>query len=385
MPRSTFERCERLLTLALALAVDHRLGEPPRWIHPVVWIGKLIDELVARAPSRGPKRQLLAGAAMTGGVVGLASLGGWLAGHVPIGAARLVLGVWLLKSTFAERALFEAAAEVDRSLAGGDLAGARAKLTALVSRPTADLDEPLIVAAAIESVGENASDSFVAPLSFYLLGGLPAALAYRAVNTLDAMIGYRGHYDYLGKAAARLDDVLNFVPARLTALLIAVAARPSGRFGTALTIARRDAGRTASPNAGWPMAALAGALGVELEKVGHYRLGDAGRPLTVVRLREAMALVKRALALWTAACLGVELLRTIDHGPWTMDDGRWTMDHGRSRLGRGSSTGGARRSDGGWIAFWKALRSLVRRPSSIVHGPSSSVHRPRSVVSRDAH
>ena len=372
MPSLVVERSERLLTLLLALAVDRWLGEPPRWLHPVVWIGKLIDVFVAFTPSEGPRRQLLAGGLVTGGTVGLAASGGWLAERAPTGAPWRLLRVWLLKSTFAERALFEAAAEVARSLANGDLAAARSKLTALVSRPTGDLDESLVLAAAIESVGENASDSFVAPLCFYLLGGLPAALAYRAANTLDAMIGYRGRHEYLGKVAARLDDLLNFIPARLTALLTALAAWPSGRLGQALATGRRDAGQTASPNAGWPMATLAGALGVELAKVGHYRLGDADRPLALARLHEATALVGRALALWAIGCLGLELIRTMDDRRWTMDDGRQPTDSSR-RAASGLP----------WSPVHRPP-SMADRPSSAVHRPSSIVHGLRSGGSRDA-
>src|SRR3954467_13894357 len=129
------------------------------------------------------------------------------------------------------------------------------------------LDEPLLVAASVESVAENMSDSFVAPLFYYALFGLPAAVAYRAVNTLDAMIGYRGRYEYLGKAAARLDDLLNLIPARLTAglLLVAGALRKADGGGGPL-ILRRARRATASPNAGWPMATVAGLLSVCLAK-----------------------------------------------------------------------------------------------------------------------
>jgi adenosylcobinamide-phosphate synthase len=127
---------------------------------------------------------------------------------------------------------------------------------------------------------------------------LPAAYAYRAANTLDAMIGYRGRYEWVGKPAARLDDLLNLVPARLTALLIALG---SERPARALAIARRDHGRTASPNAGWPMSAMAGGLGVQLEKIDHYRLGDRLRPLEAGDLECAARTVRRSLLLAGAA------------------------------------------------------------------------------------
>jgi len=148
----------------------------------------------------------------------------------------------------------------------------------LVSRDTATLSATQVSAATIESVAENLSDSVVAPLLYYAVGGLPAAFGYRFANTADAMVGYRDEvYEWLGKAPARLDDLFNLVPARLAAALIVAAAPLTGESaGRAWRIWRRDAGKTASPNAGHPMSAMAGALDVELEKVGHYRLGAAG-------------------------------------------------------------------------------------------------------------
>ena len=126
----------------------------------------------------------------------------------------------------------------------------------------------------MESVAESTCDSLVAPLFYFLLLGVPGAIGYRVVNTLDSMIGYHGKYEYLGKFAARLDDVLNFIPARLTALLLVLAAFVMKRNGRkAWQTALREHAKTESPNAGWPMAAMAGALDVRLEKVGHYQLG----------------------------------------------------------------------------------------------------------------
>jgi adenosylcobinamide-phosphate synthase len=181
-----------------------------------------------------------------------------------------------LKSMFALRGLDQAAGEVQAALENGDLSEARRLVSwHLVSRDTKTLDESGIAAATIESVAENASDSLIAPLFYYLLGGLPFAFLYRFFNTADAMLGYRTlEYEWLGKLPARLDDLLNFIPARLTAGLLALAAPLSGMSGKrAVDTMRQDARKTASPNAGYPMSAMAGALGVELEKVEHYTLG----------------------------------------------------------------------------------------------------------------
>src|SRR5262249_42816972 len=163
----------------------------------------------------------------------------------------------------------------------GDLVSARADVgTDLVSRPTSGLDSSGVASAAIESVAENLTDSVLAPLMFYAAFGLAGAAVYRAVNTADAMIGYRtGMLEDFGKVAARFDDVLNLIPARLAGLVLVSAATMMGASPTgALTTMWREHARTASPNAGWTMAAMAGALGVTLEKNDHYRLGGGRTP-----------------------------------------------------------------------------------------------------------
>jgi len=267
----------RFKTLLLALALDLAFGEPPPDLHPVVWTGRAVAWLRRQAPRHGIASQFAYGVGHVLMVAGLA----WLAGRATSGlvrrsppAAAFVAEAGLLKTTFSLRGLIQAACRVQADLDAGDLAAARVDAHALVGRETAALEAPLLASAAVESVAENASDSVLAPLLYYVLGGLPAALAYRAVNTMDAMVGYREQYEYTGKAAAWADDLLNFAPARLMAGLIVVGAAlaggsPAGAFQTLC----RDGGKTASPNAGWPMSAMAGALGVRLEKRGSYRLG----------------------------------------------------------------------------------------------------------------
>jgi adenosylcobinamide-phosphate synthase len=282
---------KRAAVLAAAIGLDLAFGEPPTALHPVVWIGRLVAAIERRAPDGGPIAELAYGAALTATVVGAAAAGAALVERALADLPwprRVALLALALKPTFALRALLDAGEAVRQPLAAGDLPAAGAALRALVSRDVSGLTPDLVAAAAVESLAENASDSIVAPWLFYLVGGLPAAYAYRAANTLDAMVGYRGRYEWLGKAAARLDDALNVVPARLTALLIALASDAPAR---ALAVARRDHGLTASPNAGWPMAAMAGALGVRLEKVGHYRLGDPSRPVEADDIGRAAAIV----------------------------------------------------------------------------------------------
>jgi adenosylcobinamide-phosphate synthase len=215
-----------------------------------------------------------------------------------LGRWGFVVEAVALSCCLSMRGLWRAAAGIATSLEAGDLADARAALSFhLVSRPTAELDGGEVAAAAVESVAENLTDSIVAPALMYLVFGLPGAALYRAVNTADAMIGYRdGALEHFGKLAARADDVLNFVPARVAALAIVLAALVTRAApARAWRIAWRDHRRTASPNAGWTMAAMAGALGVRLVKRGAYTLGDGPLP--------APSDIRRSLAVMAAAAV----------------------------------------------------------------------------------
>jgi adenosylcobinamide-phosphate synthase len=218
--------------------------------------------------------------------------------------------IWMIKSTFSIRALGVAAEDVRRALAAGELAAAREALRALCSRDPAKLDEAALAGAAVSSLAENASDSFVAPLLYLALGGLPAAAFYRTVNTMDAMIGYRGRHEWLGKGTAQLDDLLNVVPARVTAALLLAAGMVGGAdVRNGWRILQRDGARTPSPNGGRPMAAMAGLLGVTLEKDGHYRLGDATAPPGPETITRAWRLVKLTGVVAGALALAAVWLR----------------------------------------------------------------------------
>ncbi|MBA7702068.1 Cobalamin biosynthesis protein CbiB [subsurface metagenome] len=176
----------------------------------------------------------------------------------------------------------------------------------MVSRDTQGLPKPLLVSATVESVAENACDSFVAPLFYFLLLGVPGAIAYRVVNTLDAIIGYHQKYEYLGKFASRLDDVVNFIPARLTALLLVLAAFLSKRDARASwQVMLSDHSKTESPNAGWTMAAVAGALNMRLEKAGHYQLGNANVTPVPQVIDTALRLMGLAALVWVIICFAV--------------------------------------------------------------------------------
>lgn len=283
--------------LAAALAIDVLFGElPARW-HPVVWMGRLIRALERRLPRSGPRAELAGGALLALGVplvcAALALAGTALARPLPV--LGWLLHVLVLTAMFALRALGDAALAVRRALEAHDLGAARDALRSLCSRDPTELGAEDLIGASVESVAENASDSVVAPLLYYLCFGLLGAVVYRAVNTLDAMVGYRGRYEYLGKASARLDDALNLLPARLTAALLLLAgALLRQDVARGLAIWRRDGAATPSPNAGRPMAAMAGLLRVRLVKAGHYRLGDPDRALEPGHIGTAWQIVQLA-------------------------------------------------------------------------------------------
>ncbi len=290
----------------LAILMDWLFGDPPNALHPVAWFGRCVHALEQRGPRADPRRELLYGAGIVATGVVLAALPALALERIFRSRQKSgvgVLGVAVaLKLMFAWRELIQAGESVARNLEANAPARVRSDLRALVSRDTQALDAPLLAAAAIESLAENAGDSFVAPLFYYQLFGLPGAFVYRAVNTMDAMIGYHGRYEYLGKVAARLDDALNLVPSRLTALLLTVAAwLTRGDARRAGQIIRRDHARTESPNAGYPMSAMAGALDVRLEKVGHYCLNENGRAAAPADIRRAAKIVSVALGLTVMA------------------------------------------------------------------------------------
>ncbi len=300
--------------LCLALGFDWMLGEPPNRWHPVAWMGRLVTLGGRRALSE-PWREFSRGAGLT--IAGLIVVAIILVaverglGLLPV-APRVLLEGLLLKFAFSLRALCQAARRVQGSLASSDLEPAREQLGRdLVSRPTGALSAPLLASAAVESVAENFTDSIVAPLGFYLAFGLAGAYAYRFVNTADAMIGYRDRaHEYLGKVAARLDDALNFIPARLAALMLGVAAPfAGGEVVGAWRIMWTHHTRTASPNAGWTMAAMAGALGVTLEKPGHYQLGVGPLP-GPLHIKQSVRLVQVASLLFIGLAAAAEIVVT---------------------------------------------------------------------------
>lgn len=308
-----------LAVAAGALALDAALGDPPNRYHPTAWMGAAISQ-VWRASPLGARGRQVAGAmtvlAVAGAAAACAALLGWGLGMLPWAVAiEAVAGVVLLKSAVAARGMGSHAMAVHGRLVRGDIDGARAGLASIVKRKTGSLDDGRVASGAIESVGENTVDGITGPLFWFFVLGLPGALAYRAVNTADSMIGYKTpELRDLGRFAALADTALNYIPARLTVPAMAAAAALLGHdWRGCLRCAAKEGNTIQSRNAGYPMAAMAGALGVRLEKEGHYRLGT-GSPPGAAHIPQAVNMMKAAswiflglvgapamLALWWAA------------------------------------------------------------------------------------
>jgi adenosylcobinamide-phosphate synthase len=284
--------------LLVALLLDLLFSEPPVAFHPVCWMGHFLSYAGGRLPEP-PRRAFWAGAAAWCFGAILCALVGWgivaVLSLLPAPIASIAEGIclWPLLSV---RMLFSEVASVERGLAVS-LEQGRSRLSRIVSRDVSALSESQVRESALESLSENLSDSVVAPVLWWCLLGLPGALVYRFANTVDARWGYRGAWEWKGKWAARADDVLNWIPARLTALLL------GGLFR--MRKLRKEASRTPSPNGGWPMGALALALGVRLSKPGCYVLHPDGRAPDAADTARALRLCGFAAALCFALALVV--------------------------------------------------------------------------------
>ncbi|HEX3032074.1 MAG TPA: adenosylcobinamide-phosphate synthase CbiB [Bacillota bacterium] len=308
------------ILVAIAFIVDLLVGDPAWLVHPVVLIGKGItfcEEVLRKwvGPTVGLRA---AGLVLTVIIVTFAYLITWI---VVAAAGRvspwlgMIVSVWLVSTTIASTSLYKAARELFQLLSTGNLEQARVKVGWIVGRDTHSLSESEVVRATVETVAENIVDGIVSPLFYAFLGGAPLAMAYRAVNTLDSMVGYKNErYLQLGWASARFDDAANFLPARLTAVFLVIATALKGlNWRRAVVTIRRDAPKHPSPNSGFPEAAVAGGLGIRLGGLNYYGgipshrafMGDNLRELRLDDIRETWQLMYITAFLATAAGLAL--------------------------------------------------------------------------------
>jgi adenosylcobinamide-phosphate synthase len=306
-----------------AFAFDAVVGDPPSRLHPVVWMGRLIE--VLKKLNRGPPRRKRILGVLTA-IIAIVTL------TLPIFfafkllrdvslIACAVLGGLALKFTFAFRSLSDYTRPIAEMLERGDVEGARKYLPFIVRRDPSKLNEELIASAAVESIAESTVDGIASPLFYYALFGIAGAYAFRVVNTLDSMVGYKTEeLKDFGWFSARLDTLLNFLTSRLTALLIALAAWILGMNARrGLEVALRDHSKTESVNAGWPMSAMAGVLGVRLVKPGSYELGDPVNRLGPAYILQAIKVMRVTTLLFAIIiCLPLLALRCALLSAWVV-------------------------------------------------------------------
>jgi len=312
-----------LSVLCIAFAFDAVVGDPPSKLHPVVWMGYLIGTL-KKFNKGSPRRRRVLGVLVA--IVALATFA--LPAFFAIKLLRdlsllayVVLGGLALKFTFAFRSLSDYTRPIAEMLERGDIEGARRYLPFIVRRDPSKLNEELIVSAAVESIAESTVDGVTSPLLYYALFGIPGAYAFRVVNTLDSMIGYKTEeLKDFGWPSAKLDTLLNFLTARLTALFISLAAWLLGlNARRGLMVALRDHSKTESLNAGWPMSAMAGVLGVRLVKPSSYELGDPTDKLAPVHILQAIKVMRVAVILFAIIiCLPLIALRCALLSAWVV-------------------------------------------------------------------
>ncbi len=293
---------ESILIIAFAVALDLTLGDPKNRYHPTVWIGKFIGKLVVMLKTGYPRNEKLAGIvivlSVTSVVTGLlllldAGLNSVGAGTISL-VLSIIIGTILLKTTIAIRGMEHHAMTVIQSIQQNNIESARNNLSMIVKRNTENLDKNHVISGVLESISENTVDGITGPLFYYGIFGLPGAFVYRVINTIDSMIGYKTQmFANLGWFGANCDNVLNFIPSRLTGLIMVFGAMILGKdWKGAYKIMLRDGKKPSSPNAGYPMAALAGALGVSFEKMDTYTVGEGPMNFTNDHVKTAIRLMR---------------------------------------------------------------------------------------------
>ncbi len=260
-----------------AVIIDILIGDPEFLLHPVIIIGFLVSwlETGSRTIVRTSHGEIVAGIIVvclvilctyivTWGIIKLLMMINFYLG--------LLVNIWLFSTTIAIKGLSQEGFKIYNYLKKRNIYEARQQVSRIVGRETDNMDASDVIRAAVESIAENTSDGIIAPLFFFFIGGTPLAMTYKAVNTMDSMLGHKNKkYLNFGRAAARFDDIVNYIPARITALMFCLAALLNGYdYKNSFNIIKRDAGKHPSVNAGYPEAAVAGALGIRLGGINHY-------------------------------------------------------------------------------------------------------------------
>ena len=316
---------ESVVIVAFALLLDFLVGDPKTKYHPTAWIGKLIASLVPFTKSDSVRKELIGGILLVSVIVVTVCT---VLVVLDIGISLLTIdivslivsiavGSILLKTTIAIRGMQKHALAVVDAVEKGDLGSARNHLSMIVKRDTKNLDKNHILSGVLESVSENTVDGITGPLFYYAIFGLPGAFVYRAINTIDSMVGYKTTiFKNVGWFGAKCDTVLNYAPSRLTGLVMILGAFILGyNWKESLYIMRRDSRKLESSNAGFPMAALAGALGTKLEKMNYYTIGNGSIEFTKFHIISAVTLMKVSSILF-CGIITVPIIVTLSFLGW---------------------------------------------------------------------
>jgi len=316
---------ESVVIVALALLLDFLVGDPKTKYHPTAWIGKLIASLVPFTKSNSVRKELIGGILLVSVIVVTVCT---VLVVLDIGISLLTIdivslivsiavGSILLNTTIAIRGMQKHALAVVDAVEKGDLGSAQNQLSMIVKRDTKNLDKNHILSAVLESVSENTVDGVTGPLFYYAIFGLPGAFVYRAIYTVDSMVGYKTTlFKNVGWFGAKCDTVLNYAPSRLTGLVMILGALILGcNWKESLYIMRRDSSKLESPNAGFPMAALAGALGTKLEKMNYYTIGNGSIEFTKSHIMSAVTLMKVSSILF-CGIITVPIIVTLSFLGW---------------------------------------------------------------------
>jgi adenosylcobinamide-phosphate synthase len=304
MEFSQFIHCfQSLIILFLALLIDIIFGEPHEKLHPTVWMGKTIQLLKSRLRHRNPLIEKIYGIFLATFVITIFSMISYfflkyLAYLSSI--AYIAISAMLLKTTFAIKSMKLHSIPIAKELSSKNLINAKKLLKKIVRRDVNKLNEELIVSATMESIAEGTVDGITSPLFYFAIFGVPGSIAYRAINTLDSMVGYKDlEHVNIGWFSAKLDTIANYIPARVTALLMIITAwLIKEDWRRSFSILKRDRNKTESLNAGWPMSAMAGVLNVKLEKLGHYALGDSNTTLSWRCINKALKIMDITVVLF---------------------------------------------------------------------------------------
>lgn len=298
-----------IFAVVLAIFLDFLFGDPKNQFHPTYWIGKLIGKFVPYGRTNRQRLEKLNGTILVVLVVAITSLliSAFSFGleylekldtneisKILITTISIAAVAILLKTTIAIKGMEKHASKIMEALSNNDLDDARTKLSMIVKRNTANLDKQHIISATLESISENIVDGITGPLFYFSIFGLVGAFVYRTINTVDSMIGYKTEiFRNLGWFGANCDKILNFVPSRLTSLVMILSCIILGvDWRHSIDVMKRYGSRTESPNAGYPMATMAGALGIQFEKLEHYVLGDGSSEITEKHFISAISIMK---------------------------------------------------------------------------------------------